>query len=103
MQDLTEAFVELSAGPRRTCRRIWSRLLARARTREEPGSAAQGALETMLVNQEMSRRLSRPICQETGTPIVEVHYPVGRSTGAGPQIRQAVTIATEKSTCGPMP
>ena len=69
-----------------------------AREYEAPGSAAQGALDTMLVNQEMSRRLSRPICQDTGTPIFEVHYPVGWSTRAlAAQIKQAVVIATEKS------
>jgi fumarate hydratase class I len=72
--------------------------LREAREREAPNSAAQGALDTMLVNQDMSRRMSRPICQDTGTPIFEVYYPVGWSTRKlAAQIKQAVAIATEKS------
>jgi fumarate hydratase class I len=98
MQDLTNAFVELI---RRTSTNLPADMvqaLQEARERETPGSAAQGALDTMLVNQEMSRTLSRPICQDTGTPIFEVYYPVGWSTRTlTAQIKQAIAIATEKS------
>ena len=98
MNELTNAFVELI---RRTSTDLPGDMelaLRDAREYEAPGSAAQGALDTMLVNQEMSRRLSRPICQDTGTPIFEVHYPVGWSTRAlAAQIKQAVVIATEKA------
>ena len=91
MQDLTNAFVELI---RRTSTDLPGDMelaLRDAREYEAPGSAAHGALDTMLVNQEMSRRLSRPSCQDTGTPIFEVHYPVGWSTRAlAAQIKQAV-------------
>ncbi len=98
MRDLTEAFVELI---RRTSTDLPSDMeqaLREAREREEPGSAAQGALDTMLLNTEMSRAKSRPICQDTGTPIFEVYYPVGWSTRKlAEQIRRACVIATEKS------
>ncbi len=98
MPDLTEAFVELIRRTSTDLPADMEQALAEAKEREEPGSAAQGALEAMLVNQEMSRRLSRPICQDTGTPIFEVHYPVGWSTRQlAAQIKQAVEIATAKS------
>ena len=48
--------------------------------KEEPGSAARGALETIMKNIELSRANSTPICQDTGTPIFYVHYPEGWST-----------------------
>jgi fumarate hydratase class I len=44
--------------------------------REAPGSAARGALETILKNVELARQNSTPICQDTGTPIF-VYYPEG--------------------------
>ncbi|MCA9869838.1 MAG: fumarate hydratase, partial [Anaerolineae bacterium] len=98
MNELTNAFVELI---RRTSTDLPGDMelaLRDAREFEEPNSAAQGALDTMLVNTEMSRRLSRPICQDTGTPIFEVHYPVGWSTRKlAEQIKQAVVIATERA------
>ena len=65
---------------------------------EEPGSAAKGALETIVTNVEMARRNSTPICQDTGTPIFYVHYPEGWSTRKlKAQIQQAVVEATEKN------
>jgi fumarate hydratase class I len=46
----------------------------------------------------MAREHSTPICQDTGTPIFEIHYPLGISTRKlAEQIRQAVAIATERS------
>ena len=36
---------------------------------EEAGSAASGAIETLIKNVEMAREKSTPICQDTGTPI----------------------------------
>ncbi|MGD2158297.1 MAG: fumarate hydratase, partial [Anaerolineales bacterium] len=66
--------------------------------REEPGSAASGALETVLKNVEMARENATPICQDTGTPIFYVYHPVGWSTRAlQEQIQQAVVQATKKT------
>ena len=65
---------------------------------EEPGSAAAGALETIIKNIEMARANSTPICQDTGTPIFYVQYPEGWSTRKlKKQIQDAVVEATKKS------
>jgi fumarate hydratase class I len=65
---------------------------------EESGSAAEGAMNTIITNVEMARENSTPICQDTGTPIFYVHYPEGWSTRKlKAQIQQAVIEATEKS------
>jgi fumarate hydratase class I len=66
--------------------------------KEEPGSAARGALETIMKNIELSRANSTPICQDTGTPIFYVHYPEGWSTRKlKEQIRSAMAEATKKA------
>ena len=65
---------------------------------EEPGSAAAGALNTILANVEMARNESTPICQDTGTPIFYVQYPEGWSTRKlKAQIQAAVVEATENA------
>ncbi|WP_298008675.1 MULTISPECIES: fumarate hydratase [Anaerolinea] len=72
--------------------------LRQALEREEPGSAAYGALETILKNVELSRRRSTPICQDTGTPIFYVYHPEGWSTRKLRQvIQEAVAEATRRS------
>ncbi len=66
--------------------------------KEEPGSAARGALETIMKNIELARGQSTPICQDTGTPIFYVHYPEGWSTRKlKAQIREAMAEATKRS------
>jgi fumarate hydratase class I len=98
MPDLTEAFVELI---RRTSTDLPSdveRALQSARGDEEPGSAAQGALDTILENVALARENSTPICQDTGTPIFYVYHPQGWSTRKlRDQIRAATAKATEKT------
>ena len=98
MQDLTKALVELI---RRTSSDLPSDAevaLQEAREREVAGSAAQGALDTILENVAMARRDSTPICQDTGTPIFYVKHPVGWSTRAlKEQIRAAIAEATEQT------
>jgi len=65
---------------------------------EDPGSAAQGALKTIVTNVEMARENSTPICQDTGTPIFYVHYPEGWSTRKlKVQIKAAIVQATEQA------
>ena len=69
--------------------------LRKAREQEEAGSAAQTTLDAILENVRMSRAASTPICQDTGTPIFYVYYPMGWSTlGLKKQIREAVAEAT---------
>ncbi len=97
MQDLTDAFVELIRRAAALLPADMERALRKAREDEESGSAAEGALDTILQNVEMSRAKSTPICQDTGTPIFTIHYPLGVSTRTlADQIRRACAIATEK-------
>jgi fumarate hydratase class I len=72
--------------------------IRRSFEQEQPGSAARGSLETILNNIELSRKNSTPICQDTGTPIFQVHYPEGMSTRKlGETIKKAVAEATKRS------
>ena len=72
--------------------------LREAYQQEEAGSAARGALESILKNVEMARQHSTPICQDTGTPIFYVYYPEGWSTRKlKAQIRSAVAEATRRA------
>jgi fumarate hydratase, class I len=65
---------------------------------EDPGSAANSTLKTIVTNVEMARDNSTPICQDTGTPIFYIHYPEGWSTRKlKAQIQDAVIQATEKA------
>jgi fumarate hydratase, class I len=97
MQDLTDALVELIRRTSTLLPADMEKALRGARDNEEAGSAAQGALDTILQNIEMSRSSSSPICQDTGTPIFEIQYPFGVSTRQlGAQIRQACANATQR-------
>ena len=98
MQDLTDAFVELIRRAATHLPADMEKALREATQKEEPGSAAEGALETIIQNVELARANSTPICQDTGTPIFEIHYPVGVSTRkVEEQIRQACVTATERA------
>jgi fumarate hydratase class I len=98
MRDLTNEILELI---RRTSSDLPPDVEKRLRAavdKEAPGSAARGALETILKNVELSRKNSSPICQDTGTPIFYVKYPAGWSTlKLKQQIRTALAEATKKS------
>lgn len=98
MQDLTDAFVELVRRVSTSLPADMEKAIKAAKSREEANSAAKGALDTILKNVDMARAKSLPICQDTGTPIFEVHYPRGWSTRAlSGQIRKAVAEATARS------
>jgi fumarate hydratase class I len=98
MRDLTNEILELI---RRTSSDLPTDVEKRLRAaieKEAPGSAARGALETVIKNVELSRKNSSPICQDTGTPIFYVKYPAGWSTlQLKKQIRGALVEATKKS------
>lgn len=96
--ELTNELVELVRRAATVLPADMEAALVRAKAEEEPGSAAEGALEAILQNVSMARELSTPICQDTGTPIFEIYYPVGVSTRAlAEQIRQAVAMATRRA------
>ena len=95
MQDLTKHILELVRLAATDLPTDVEAGLRNAVEREAPGSAARGALETILKNVEMARQDSTPICQDTGTPIFYVYYPLGWSTRKlTEQIRTAVAEAT---------
>lgn len=96
--ELTDAFIELVRRAATDLPADMEQALSDAMQSEEPGSAAEGALEAILQNVKLAREHSTPICQDTGTPIFEIHYPLGVSTRlmAG-QIRHAMAIATDHS------
>ncbi|HET7011434.1 MAG TPA: fumarate hydratase [Anaerolineales bacterium] len=98
MPELSQAVLELI---RRTSTDLSTDVedsLHRARQAEEPGSAAAGALDTILENVVLARSQSTPVCQDTGTPLFFVRHPAGWSTRRlREQIRQAVAEATRMS------
>jgi fumarate hydratase class I len=98
MRDLTNEILELI---RRTSSDLPPDVEKRLRAaieKEAPGSAARGALETIIKNVTLSRKNSSPICQDTGTPIFYVKYPTGWSTiQLKKQIRNALAEATKRS------
>src|SRR5512139_2226596 len=98
MQDITENILELVRLTSTDLPPDVEASIRRAVEVEEVGSAARGALETILKNVELSRKNSTPICQDTGTPIFYVYYPAGWSTRQlRQQIEAAVVQATKKA------
>ncbi len=98
MRELTNEILELIRLTSSSLPSDVEERLKAAVDKEEPGSAARGALETIMKNIELSRAQSTPICQDTGTPIFYVHYPEGWSTRKlRAQIREAMAEATAKA------
>ena len=98
MKDYTNDILELIRRTSTSLPADVEERLKAAVEKEEPGSAARGALETIMKNIELARAQSTPICQDTGTPIFYVHYPEGWSTRKlKEQIRAALAEATKRS------
>lgn len=98
MKDYTENFLELVRLASTNLPADVENALRKAQSNEDDGSAARGAMDTIIKNIEMARGNSTPICQDTGTPLFWVHYPEGMSTRKlKTQIREAVRQATEKN------
>lgn len=98
MSDLHQSFVELVRRAATDLPSDVEAALRDARDREATGSAAEGALETVLENVVIARKNSTPICQDTGVPIFYVCHGVGASTQRlQQQIEVAVAEATERS------
>ncbi len=98
MRDLTQELLELVRLAATDLPPDVEAALQQASDQEQPGSAAQGALETILRNVALARQDSTPICQDTGTPIFYVQYPVAWSTRQlRDQIEEAVAEATRKA------
>jgi fumarate hydratase class I len=98
MTDLTDHFVELIRRAATDLPPDVEQALVDAKQQEEPGSAAESALEMILRNVALARAQSTPVCQDTGTPIFEVYHPVGVSTSEiTSYASQACIVATERS------
>jgi fumarate hydratase, class I len=54
--------------------------LKRGRDAEAPESLARKALDSIIENIDLAKEIWQPICQDTGTPLVWIHHPVGMST-----------------------
>ena len=98
MPDLKEAILELIRQAATDLPPDVESALHQSVEREAQGSAARGALETILKNVELARQNATPICQDTGTPIFYVFHPQGWSTRQlKDEIRTAVAEATAHS------
>jgi fumarate hydratase class I len=96
--ELTDAFVELLRRAATDLPPDVETALAEAQQREEVGSAAAGALETIRRNVVIARENETPVCQDTGTLIFEIKHPLGVSTrDLEAQVRRAAAVATERA------
>jgi tartrate/fumarate subfamily iron-sulfur-dependent hydro-lyase alpha chain len=76
--------------------------LRQGREAEERGSLAARALDTILDNVELAREARAPICQDTGTPVAWVRYPLGTSTRLlAEALEEAVVRATSEQVLRP--
>lgn len=95
--NLVETFVELIRRASTELPADVVQALEQGRAKEQESGLADKALGTILNNIEMARSTSAPICQDTGTPVVWIHHPVGVSTRAlAAQFETAVREATER-------
>ncbi len=91
----TERFVEVIARASTQLASDVVRALEAGRQREAADSLARKALDTILANVELARGKWQPICQDTGTPLVWIHHPVGMSTR---MLTQAFEAAVREAT-----
>jgi fumarate hydratase class I len=98
MKDLVEPFVELIRRAATDLPADVEAALRAAKDREEPGSAAAGALETILENVALARANATPVCQDTGVPIFYVRHPLGTSVRhLQAQAEEAIAEATRQA------
>jgi fumarate hydratase class I len=98
LKDLSEEFVELIRRASTDLPADVEEALRAAHAREKAGSAAAGALETILENVALARAKSTPVCQDTGVPIFYVSHPQGVSTRElRSQVEDAVAEATRRA------
>jgi fumarate hydratase class I len=95
LSDLTEHFIELIRRASTDLPPDVEAALRAAQAREEPGSAAAGALEAILENVVLARAQSTPICQDTGTLIFRISHPQGMGTR---QLRTQIEAAVAEAT-----
>jgi fumarate hydratase class I len=98
LDDMGEALVELIRRASTDLPADVEVALRAAQAREEAGSAAAGALATILENVALARANSTPVCQDTGVPIFTVTHSPGVSTReVRAQLEAAVAEATRRA------
>jgi fumarate hydratase class I len=98
LDDMGEVFVELIRRASTDLPADVEAALRAAQGREEAGSAAAGALATILENVALARANSTPVCQDTGVPIFHVTHSRGVSTReVRAQLEAAVAEATRRA------
>jgi len=98
MTDITDPVIELIRLTSTDLPPDIEEALRLTRDLEGEGTAAQGAMGTILQNVDISRKNSTPVCQDTGTPIFFVSMPTGFSSRLlRAQIEDAVARATRLS------
>jgi fumarate hydratase class I len=95
--NLVETFVELIRRASTELPDDVVRALKKGKETEKSGNLADKALGTILDNVELARSTSAPICQDTGTPVVWIHHPMGVSTRRlAADFEEAVRQATDR-------
>lgn len=98
MENLTASFVELIRRASTDLPEDVEEALRVAKDCEEPGSAAAGALGTILENVALARANSTPVCQDTGVPIFYICHSLKVSPSRlRAQIEEAVAEATRRA------
>ena len=92
-----EAFIEIIRKTSCELPKDVTDLLKKGLGDEESGSNAKYALEIVDKNITLAKQKSQPICQDTGSILVYVHYPMRLDAeGLAKVIRKAVVTATKK-------
>jgi fumarate hydratase, class I len=98
MRDITQDLLELIRSTSADLPTSVQKRLESALRNEKPRSAASGAMRSIINNIELTRRISAPICQDTGTPIFFVSCPENWNPRyIRSQIQLAVAEATKKN------
>jgi fumarate hydratase class I len=98
LDDMCEALVELIRRASTDLPADVEAALRGAKGREDAGSAAEGALATILENVALARANSTPVCQDTGVPIFYVTHSRGVSTREVlVRVEEAVAEATRRA------
>jgi fumarate hydratase class I len=71
--------------------------LQAARSREDSGSSPRGVLDNILLNVELARKASTPICQDTGSLLFDVKAPRGTDERVLRQAMEAAAAAATKA------
>ena len=98
MLDLTQNIIELIRLTSTSLPADVESALAASFESEQDNSISKNVLSAILENVKIAREASVPLCQDTGTPIFFVRYPLGfRAIHLTRMIRTAVTEATASS------